>query len=235
MQLVTESIRDRLRPLPLGIPDDYLERVRKNNIPKLLENSLRAGHIIIDPFPSPEELDMRIGPATIDFPLGNEIEIPKIPLEVAMIDGRKVIRRYTFDERHGNNHRLIENLKGTRPCVSPSFIRLTLENDETFELASGTILVGYTREVLCLPNDLVAHVNGKSRHARHGLKTHMTAPRFDPGFIGHAALEISTESSTENVNIYPGMIIAAFEFTTTVQPTEFPYYRKRNAQYSGQR
>ena len=238
MQLTAESIRARLRPLPPDVPKDYLRRVRDRKIPYALERALIHDKlIIVDPFPSEEQLARRFGPVTLDFPLGNEIEIPRIPLQVSIIDGKRVIRRYTYDERRENMYCSMENEMGTWPVPrerSPTRMRLTLTDDDTYELTSNTILIGYTKEIICLPVDLVGHVNGKSRHARRGFKNHMTAPRFDPGFIGFAALEMSTEDSSENINIYPGMIIAAFEFIELDKPAATPYFKKIAPQFLGQ-
>jgi dCTP deaminase len=52
-------------------------------------------------------------------------------------------------------------------------------------------VLGSTLEVVSIPDDLAARLEGKSSLGRLGLLTHSTAGFVDPGFSGHITLELS--------------------------------------------
>ena len=56
------------------------------------------------------------------------------------------------------------------------------EGDEPFILHPGEFVLGSTYEVVTLPDDIAARVEGKSSLGRLGLLTHATAGFVDPGF-----------------------------------------------------
>ena len=57
------------------------------------------------------------------------------------------------------------------------------EGDEPFILHPGEFVLGSTLEVVTLPDDLAARVEGKSSLGRLGLLTHATAGFVDPGLL----------------------------------------------------
>ena len=59
-KLTRQSIKARLLPMPVGVPPDYLELTSQGHTPAELKNALREGCIIIDPFPSQEDLEKRL-------------------------------------------------------------------------------------------------------------------------------------------------------------------------------
>jgi dCTP deaminase len=63
--------------------------------------------------------------------------------------------------------------------------------DEPFILHPGEFVLGSTYEVVTLPDDLAARVEGKSSLGRLGLLTHATAGYVDPGLSGHVKLELA--------------------------------------------
>src|SRR5919202_4266714 len=63
--------------------------------------------------------------------------------------------------------------------------------DEPFVLHPGEFVLGSTLEVVRIPDDLAARLEGKSSLGRLGLLTHSTAGFVDPGFSGHITLELS--------------------------------------------
>src|SRR3712207_5932033 len=65
------------------------------------------------------------------------------------------------------------------------------EGDEPFVLHPGEFVLGSTLEVISLPDDVAARLEGKSSLGRLGLLTHSTAGFVDPGFSGHITLELS--------------------------------------------
>jgi dCTP deaminase len=63
------------------------------------------------------------------------------------------------------------------------------EGDNPFILHPGEFVLGSTYEVVSLPDDIAARVEGKSSLGRLGLLTHATAGFVDPGFSGHVTPE----------------------------------------------
>jgi dCTP deaminase len=56
------------------------------------------------------------------------------------------------------------------------------ETGETFVLQPGQFVLGATLEKICLPNDIVGQLTGKSSLARLGVMVHVTAGFIDAGF-----------------------------------------------------
>ena len=83
-------------------------------------------------------------------------------------------------------------------------------------------MLGLTYEVVSLPDDVAARVEGKSSLGRLGLLTHATAGFVDPGFSGHVTLELANVA-TLPIKLYPGMKIGQFCFFRLSSPSEHPY------------
>src|SRR3954466_4598661 len=81
-----------------------------------------------------------------------------------------------------------------------------VQEDEPFILHPGEFVLGSTLEVVSLPDDLAARVEGKSSLGRLGLLPHATAGFVDPGFSGHVTLELANVA-TLPIKLYPGMKI----------------------------
>src|SRR3954466_8662084 len=80
------------------------------------------------------------------------------------------------------------------------------EGDEPFVLHPGEFVLGSTLEVVSIPDDLAARLEGKSSLGRLGLLTHSTAGFVDPGFSGHIMLELSNVANLP-ISPRPGMKI----------------------------
>jgi len=108
-------------------------------------------------------------------------------------------------------------------------------DDEPFILHPGEFVLGSTFELVTLPDDIAARLEGKSSLGRLGLLTHSTAGFVDPGFSGHVTLELSNVA-TLPIKLWPGMKIGQLCFIRTSSPVENPYgsgpYGNR---YQGQR
>lgn len=74
-------------------------------------------------------------------------------------------------------------------------------------LHPGDFLLGCTDELVGMPADLAARVEGKSSLGRLGLIVHATAGFIDPGFRGQITLEISNISPWV-LRLRPSMPIA---------------------------
>jgi len=107
--------------------------------------------------------------------------------------------------------------------------------DEPFILHPGEFVLGSTYEVVSLPDDVAARLEGKSSLGRLGLLTHSTAGFIDPGFSGHVTLELSNVA-TLPIKLWPGMKIGQLCFFRLSSPAEHPYgSEKYGSRYQGQR
>ena len=107
--------------------------------------------------------------------------------------------------------------------------------DEPFVLHPGEFVLASTYEVVTLPDDIAARLEGKSSLGRLGLLTHSTAGFIDPGFSGHVTLELSNVA-TLPVMLWPGMKIGQLCFFRLSSPAEAPYGTAApGSRYHGQR
>lgn len=107
--------------------------------------------------------------------------------------------------------------------------------DEPFILHPGEFVLGSTYEVVTLPDDVAARLEGKSSLGRLGLLTHSTAGFIDPGFSGHVTLELSNVASLP-IKLWPGMKIGQLCFFQLSSPAQNPYgSAKYGSRYQGQR
>src|SRR6476646_10829176 len=97
-----------------------------------------------------------------------------------------------------------------------------MTGDEPFILHPGEFVLGSTLEVVSLPDDLVARLEGKSSLGRLGLLIHSTAGFIDPGFEGNVTLELSNVANLP-ITIYYAMPIGQISFVQVDQPVERPY------------
>jgi len=165
-----------------------------------------------------------------------EIEAGRIGLDPYNPAG---LQPSSFDVRLDRSFRLFDNHK--YPYIDPSedqpeLTRLVeTDGDEPFILHSGEFVLGATFEMITLPDDVAARLEGKSSLGRLGLLTHSTAGFIDPGFSGHVTLELSNVA-TLPIKLYPGMKIGQLCFFRLSSPAEKPYgsdeYQSR---YQGQR
>jgi len=108
-------------------------------------------------------------------------------------------------------------------------------SDEPFILHPGEFALGSIYEVVTLPDDVAARVEGKSSLGRLGLLTHATAGFIDPGFSGHVTLELSNVA-TLPIKLWPGMKIGQLCFFRLSSPAEHPYGSAiYSSRYQGQR
>ena len=107
--------------------------------------------------------------------------------------------------------------------------------DQPFVLHPGEFVLGATHEVVTLPEDIAARLEGKSSLGRLGLLTHSTAGFIDPGFTGHVTLELSN-TATMPILLHPGMKIGQLCFFQLSSPAEAPYGSgAHGSRYQGQR
>jgi len=165
-------------------------------------------------------------------------EIEQQRIQVEPYD-ESMIQPSSIDFRLDRFFRVFENHK--YPHIDPAADQSDLtrvvepEGDDAFILHPGEFVLGSTFEVVTLPDDLAARVEGKSSLGRLGLLTHATAGFVDPGFSGHVTLELANVA-TLPIKLYPGMKIGQLCFFRLSSPALHPYgSAKYGSRYQGQR
>jgi dCTP deaminase len=145
----------------------------------------------------------------------------------------------SIDVRLDKYFRLFDNHK--YPYIDPAEDQpdlthlIEVEADEPFILHPGEFVLGSSFEIVTLPDDLAARLEGKSSLGRLGLLTHSTAGFVDPGFSGHVTLELSNVA-TLPIKLWPGMKVGQLCFIRLSSATENPYgSAKYGSRYQGQR
>ena len=150
-----------------------------------------------------------------------------------------LVQPSSIDVRLDKYFRLFDNHKYPHidPAVDqPDLTRLVeTDPDEAFVLHPGEFVLGSTFEVVSLPDDIAARLEGKSSLGRLGLLTHSTAGFIDPGFSGHVTLELSNVA-TLPITLWPGMKIGQLCFFRLSSAAENPYGSGvHGSRYQGQR
>jgi len=101
-----------------------------------------------------------VGPASIDLTLDNEIRIFHAK--------RKVVSENT-------DYKSITK-------------KISINNGYLFK--PGELVLGITKEKITLPDNIAGWINSRSRFARIGLMSHITAPFIAPGVSNKQVLEI---------------------------------------------
>jgi dCTP deaminase len=125
---------------------------------------------------------------------GSIIFLPQVP--------PNAVKQVSVDLRIGN---LFTTFK-VKPHIGS--IRLTeslfadadlwdTEERNVYILKRGQFVLAQTHEEVCLPNDLMGLVEGRSSLARLGIGIHLTAPKIDPGFKGNITLEMSNNGNVD--------------------------------------
>ncbi|MDO8842539.1 dCTP deaminase [Methanocalculus sp.] len=104
---------------------------------------------------------------------------------------------------------------------------------EYFDIQPGMFVLAETMEVIGLPDNIVASIEGKSSIARFGVELHQTGGWIDAGFRGTITLEMCNVN-VRPVRVYAGMPIGQLVFYTT-ERAACPYDKKPDAKYMDQR
>jgi dCTP deaminase len=151
----------------------------------------------------------------------------------------ELVQPSSVDVRLDRYFRVFENHRYPHidPAIEqPDLTRLVEpEGDDAFVLHPGEFVLASTFEVITLPSDVAARLEGKSSLGRLGLLTHSTAGWIDPGFSGHVTLELSNVA-TLPIKLWPGMKIGQLCFFRLTSPAEAPYGSgAEGSRYQGQR
>jgi dCTP deaminase len=91
-----------------------------------------------------------------------------------------------------------------------------------YVLKPGELVLGITKEKMTIPGNLAAWINSRSRFARIGLMSHITAPFIQPGVSNKQVLEIFN-AGPNRIKLIPGTKICQIVFQQC----------KGNAKYDG--
>ncbi|MFC6951413.1 dCTP deaminase [Halorubellus litoreus] len=166
---------------------------------------LDGGDLVVEPLDDP---DLQVQPASVDLRLGAQF----------------------LEFQHANI-----------PCIHPNaeqevddYVSETVvDPDQEFILHPGDFVLGTTYERVEIPDDLIAHVQGRSSMGRLAVVVHATAGVVDPGYRGQITLELSN-LGTAPVALTPGMRISQLIFTELKTPAERPYGSERGSKYQDQ-
>jgi dCTP deaminase len=150
-----------------------------------------------------------------------------------------LVQPSSIDVRLDRMFRVFNNVKYTHidPSIQQDDLTTEVEapDGDPFVLHPGEFVLGSTLEVVTLPDDLAARLEGKSSLGRLGLVTHSTAGFIDPGFSGHVTLELSNLANLP-ITLWPGMKIGQICVFRLSSPADHPYgSQKYGSRYQGQR
>jgi len=166
---------------------------------------LAEGDLAVEPLADPE---LQIQPASVDLRLGREF------LE---------FERTNIPCIHPNSEQEVDEY------VSETVV----DADGQFVLHPGDFVLGTTVERVEIPDDLIAHVEGRSSLGRLAVVVHATAGLCDPGYRGQITLELSNLGSAP-VALEPGMRVSQLTFTELTSPAAEPYGSGRGSKYQDQ-
>jgi dCTP deaminase len=171
-----------------------------------------------------------------DRDIRKEMESGRVSLEPF---DPEMVQPSSVDVRMDRYFRVFENHR--YPHIDPAEEQAELtrlvepEGDEPFILHPGEFVLASTYEVVTLPDDVAARLEGKSSLGRLGLLTHSTAGFIDAGFSGHVTLELSNVA-TLPIKLWPGMKIGQLCFFRLSSPADAPYGSgAQGSRYQGQR
>ncbi len=171
-----------------------------------IQDRIDEGDLVIEPLDNPE---LQIQPASVDLRLGNEF------LE---------FQRTNIPTIHPNSEQEVDD-----------YVRKTyVDEEDEFILHPGDFVLGTTHESVVIPDDIIAHVEGRSSLGRLAIVVHATAGLCDPGYEGQITLELSNLGAAP-VALTPGMRISQLTFTELKSPAERPYGEERGSKYQGQK
>ena len=152
--------------------------------------------------------------------------------------GENLLQPASVDLRLGKKLRVFRNSRVPYIDVKQELPDLTelVEIDEVnpFYLHPNEFALGVILELVCLPRDIAARLDGKSSLGRLGLLVHSTAGWVDPGWRGHLTLELSNVSGSP-ITLYYGMKVSQISFLELTTPAEHPYgSRSLDSKYQDQ-
>lgn len=138
-----------------------------------------------------------------------------------------MVQPCSLDIKLGRNFKYYESSAEILDVRKPeSLSRNVREVDgDCYILPPYEFVLARSLEIVSIPADVVAILEGKSSLARLGVTIHQTGGVIDPGFAGTITLEISNVNSRP-VKLYFGMPIGQLVFHDIGAFVENPYHGK---------
>lgn len=152
-----------------------------------IKREIQAGNLTFNPQVNQE----LIVDSSVDLTLSRDfISLrPASQLEQAGVTSFIELTRYNFQ-------RFVEQL-GEEIRLAPT---------DHLDIPVRQLVLGYTQEIVGLPQHLGGRVEGKSGYARIGLFVHISAPTVHPGFRNRIMLEFYNVGPLP-VRVHPGDVI----------------------------
>src|SRR3978361_2336466 len=137
-----------------------------------------------------------------------------------------LVQPSSIDVRLDRFFRVFNNARYTHidPALQQDDLTTLIEptGDEPFVLHPGEFVLGSTLEVVSIPDDLAARLEGKSSLGRVGARTRSPARCAHPRFPGHITLELSNVANLP-ITLWPGMKIGQLCLFRLTSAAEHPY------------
>lgn len=175
---------------------------------------LEMGHILFPEHWEGMDHDVQVQPASVDLRLGFNFQ-----------------RYRTFVNPQSHK---IDPLKDD---VASFMQPIDLDEGERYLVSPGheSFVLATTQEIVSIPPDMVARVEGRSSLGRLGLRVHSTAGYIDPGFEGRITLEIDVVGRFP-IWLTPGMRVCQLSFSLMSGPSARPYGApERSSKYQNQK
>ncbi|MFB6311132.1 MAG: dCTP deaminase [Salinirussus sp.] len=190
-----------------------------------IRRRLDKGDLVVEPLDDPE---LQIQPASLDMRLGREfLEFKNTNLPCIHPDSGPEVEDYVTKTRVGH-----PGQSQLSQYAQEADAEHTIEQDQ-FILHPRDFVLGTTKETVKIPDDLIAHVEGRSSLGRLAIVVHATAGVVDPGYEGQITLELSNLGRAP-VALTPDMRISQLTFTELKNRVERPYGEERGSKYQGQ-
>ena len=149
-----------------------------------------------------------------------------------------LVQPASVDLRLGDSFRVFHNHRASAIDLRDPPRGLTEEvkiaDGEPFVIHPGEFCLASTLELVELPDDIVARIEGRSSLGRLGLIVHATAGFCDPGWKGRLTLELNNLTRIP-IKLYSGVSIAQLSFMTLDAPALRPYgHEQLGSHYQGQ-
>lgn len=172
-----------------------------------LRKLIERGHVYVEDNASPINLATQLGPSSLDLRLGEHF-ITFQQTKAMLLDTRNL-------------------------CLDGMTQDIYADPNEGIIIHPGQFMLGTTIEIVKVPEDMAARIEGRSSYGRLGIAIHSTAGYCDPGWEGRVTLEIQNLGVVP-VKLYPGERICQIIFHTMTSEAETPYYKKKDAKYMKQ-
>lgn len=138
----------------------------------------------------------------------------------------------SVDLRLGHDHKLVR-ASGIVDASSEDDDALVYDSMESpLVIHPEQFILTTTLERVEIPDDMVAHVLGRSSLGRLGISVHQTAGYIDPGFEGQITLELSNHGPAP-VSLEPGQRICQIVFEE-LSSSALRLYGHEGSQYQNQ-